>query len=257
MPMEVVNLSETIGSEILGPVRELLAAEVAAELKRLLIDRGVLVFRGLNITADQQLTLAGLVGTIRPEGENGIFKITLDTNKGGKSAEYLKGSFQWQLDGTHDDVAIFASILSAKALSDTDGETEFANSCAAYEAVPDETKARIADLEVVHSVQVFMRRSGVDTTGENVHIWRMSPATTHKLVWNHQDGRKSLVIGIHASHVVGVDLDDGDALLSELLEWITRPRFRYRHQCPPATRSFGTIEACFTAPSPIRSRAMA
>ena len=46
----------------------------------------------------------------------------------------------------------------------------------------------------------------------------------------HRDGRKSLVIGCHASHVVGMDRRESDALLSELMDWATQPRFVYRHE---------------------------
>jgi alpha-ketoglutarate-dependent taurine dioxygenase len=230
MSIAVEPLNDAIGSEVYGGAEALLSPGVAAKLRRLLVERGVLVFRGLNITDEQQVTLARGMGSLRPEGENGIFKVTLDTKVGGKGAEYLKGSFHWHLDGTHDDVPVFASLLSGKTLSDAGGQTEFANSCAAYEALSDDMKARIAELEVVHSVEVSMRNSGVEATPENVQIWQMSPPKTHKLVWTHQDGRKSLVIGIHASHVVGMDRAASDALLAELLAHVTQERFVYRHE---------------------------
>jgi alpha-ketoglutarate-dependent taurine dioxygenase len=134
------------------------------------------------------------------------------------------------MDGTHDEVPIFASLLSGRVLSATGGQTEFANSYAAYEALPQETKARIEHLKVVHSVEVSMRRAGIEATEANLKVWRSLTDKVQKLVWTHESRRKSLVIGCHASHVVGMDKEAGQKLLQELLDWTTQPRFVYRHE---------------------------
>jgi alpha-ketoglutarate-dependent taurine dioxygenase len=176
--------------------------------------------------------LSRLMGTVREEGEGGIFKITLDKNANAH-ADYLKGSFLWHLDGTHDDVPIFASLLSARTLSKIGGQTEFANTHDAYDELPPETKKRIENLRVVHSVEVSMVRAGLEPTEQNLASWRYRPTKTHKLVWTHQSGRKSLVIGSHASHVVGMDEQEGQQLIQELIAWTTQPRFCYRHEWSP------------------------
>jgi alpha-ketoglutarate-dependent taurine dioxygenase len=49
------------------------------------------------------------------------------------------------------------------------------------------------------------------------------------LVWEHRDGRKSLVLGATADHVVGMQPDESRALLDELLAWTTQERFSYSH----------------------------
>jgi alpha-ketoglutarate-dependent taurine dioxygenase len=116
-------------------------------------------------------------------------------------------------------------VLSAEG-----GQTLFANSYAAYEALPQAMKDRIADLRVVHSFAVSMTRAGVERTPETAAHWASIPDQTHALVWTHQSGRKSLVIGCHASHVEGMDRAESDALLAELMDWITQPRFVYRHE---------------------------
>jgi alpha-ketoglutarate-dependent taurine dioxygenase len=229
MSFDVVKLTERIGSEIRTDVDTLLGQEVAAEVRRLLVERGVLVFKELHLTDEEQVTLARMIGSLREEGENGIFKVTLDKNANTR-ADYLKGSFLWHLDGTHDTVPVFASLLSGRRLSPTGGQTEFANSYAAYEELPQETKNRINGLKVEHSFATSMRRAGVDATPEDEAYWRSIPVRTHNLVWTHKSGRKSLVIGCHASHVVGMDRAESDALLEELLQWTTQPKFRYRHE---------------------------
>src|SRR4051812_34128216 len=75
MSFQVLNLKEQIGSEIRADVETLLKPAVAAELRQLLQQRGVLVFKQLNLADEQQVRLAGLLGHLRNEGEKGIFKI--------------------------------------------------------------------------------------------------------------------------------------------------------------------------------------
>ncbi|MGB8365819.1 MAG: TauD/TfdA dioxygenase family protein [Rhizomicrobium sp.] len=229
MSFKPINLKNRIGSEIRADVETLLTPDAGAELRRLLVERGVLVFKELNLTDEQQVTLARTMGSLREEGEKGIFKITLD-KKANARADYLKGSFNWHIDGTHDDVPVFASLLSGRTLSPTGGQTEFANSYVAYEELPQATKERIDGLKVVHSVETSMRRAGVEPTEENLAYWRSLPDKNHSLVWTHKSGRKSLVIGCHASHVAGMEKEEGQKLLQELLEWVTQPKFMYRHE---------------------------
>lgn len=229
MTFEATPLKEDIGSEVHASVDVLLNPECGKALRQLLIERGVLVFRELHPDDDLQLTLASHIGTVRQEKGRGIYKITLDKNQNA-NADYLKGSWLWHLDGTHDSIPPFATMLSGKVLSQTGGQTEFANSYAAYESLSEEMKARIENLKVVHSVETSMRRAGIEATESNLTSWRSNPDTTHSLVWEHKSGRKSLVIGCHADHIVGMNRDESDVLLKELLEWATQPRFVYRHE---------------------------
>jgi alpha-ketoglutarate-dependent taurine dioxygenase len=229
MSFEVVNLKERIGTEIRTDAEALMTSEVASGVRRLLVERGVLVFKELHLKDEEQVKLARMIGSLREEGENGIFKVTLDRQANAR-ADYLKGSFLWHIDGTHDTVPVFASLLSGRRLSTTGGQTEFANSYAAYEELPQETKDRIDGLKVVHSFATSMRRAGVEATPETLAHWRSIPDRTHNLVWTHKSGRKSLVIGCHASHVEGMDRSESDLLLGEVLEWTTQPKFLYRHE---------------------------
>lgn len=92
-------------------------------------------------------------------------------------------------------------------------------------------KDKIEDLRVVHDFKVSMTRAGVVPTSAAEEGFIASiPVKTHKLVWLHETGRKSLVIGCHASHVAGMDLAEGQALVADLIDWVTQPRFTYRHE---------------------------
>lgn len=229
MPFESLKLNECIGTEIRSDVATLLHPDVAAEVRRLLVERGVLLFRNLHISDEDQVAFARLLGSLREEGEKGIFKISYD-KKVNDRPDYIKGTFLWHMDGTHDDVPVFASLLSGRRLSASGGDTEFANSYAAYEALPQDEKDRIEGLKVVHSVETSMRRADIITNEQDLAHWRGMPDKVHNLVWTHKSGRKSLVIGCHASHVEGMDKEEGRKRLEELIDWATQPRFVYRHK---------------------------
>ncbi len=232
MIFEALSLKDRVGAEIRANVENLLTPEIARRVRNLLVERGVLVFKALSLSEEQQLALSQLMGTLRQEGQKGVIKITLDKTLNAR-ADYLKGSWLWHIDGTHDDVPPFATLLTGITLSETGGQTEFANSYAAYDELPQVMKDRIAGLKVVHSFEISMRRAGVEPTPETIDYWRSIADKTHNLVWTHKSGRKSLVIGCHASHVVGMGKTEGETLLQELLDWATQPRFVYRHEWTP------------------------
>lgn len=222
-------LSEHTGSCVLSDKAEVLSAEGGAQIRDLLRQRGVLVFKRLALSNTEQVQLAGNIGDIREEGENGIFKVTLN-KRNNAPANYLKGSFQWHMDGTHDSVPVFGSLLTGVKLSEVGGQTEFANSYAAYEALSEQQKRDYESLKIVHSVETSMRNAGIEASPENLAFWRSIPDRVHRLVWTHEDGRKSLVIGCHADRVEGMEASASKALIAQLLEWVTQPRFVYRHE---------------------------
>ena len=161
----------------------------------------------------------------------GIYPVTLDKSKNA-SADYLRATFDWHIDGctpTGDTFPQMATVLSAKQVAETGGETEFANSYAAYDALTDAEKQRYGSLRVVHSLEASQRRVTPDPSPEVLAKWRSRPTHTHPLVWTHRSGRKSLVLGASADYVVGMDRDEGRALLADLLDRATSPDKVYSH----------------------------
>jgi alpha-ketoglutarate-dependent taurine dioxygenase len=147
-----------------------------------------------------------------------------------KTADYLLGTFHWHIDGTTDAIPSRASLLSARHLSETGGQTEWANTYASYEELPPEEKVAIDGLRVVHSAETIERVARPSFTEEDVTDWRTRPIRSHPLVWTHVSGRKSLVLGATASHVEGMEPDASRALLDHLLEQATQPQFVYQHE---------------------------
>ncbi|UGQ12573.1 TauD/TfdA family dioxygenase [Yinghuangia sp. ASG 101] len=230
-------LAATVGAEVSGIGAEQLARDdaAAAAVLEALETYGVLVFRGLGLDPEHQIAFSRRLGEIDDEyGHHpvaGIYRVTLDPAKN-TSAAYLQGTFEWHMDGCtplHGEPPQKATVLSAVQVAASGGETEFASTYAAYDALGDDEKERFAALRVLHSMEASQRRVIPDPTPEQRAHWRNRPTSTHPLVWTHRTGRKSLVIGAHADHVVGMDRDESRDLLRDLLDRTTRPDRVHRH----------------------------
>ena len=228
------KLGATVGAEVLGVDRDRLLDDDAFPewCLRVLDENGALVFRDLHLDDETQVAFSRKLGRVelvgrgeRPE----IFRVTLDPSKN-PVAEYLRGTFDWHLDGATDDIPIMATVLSAHAVAASGGETEFASTYAAYDALSDAEQQELLQVRVVHALEAAQRLVNPDPSPEELATWRKRPSKVHPLVWRHRSGRRSLVLGATASHVEGMDYDDGRALLLELLDRATAPKRVYRHE---------------------------
>lgn len=232
--LEIHPLGETIGAEVIVDPGSLVDEAVARTCLEALERWGVLSFRGLHLDDAAQVAFTRALGepVVLPSGAGPhpeIFIVTLDPQKN-RAAEYLKGTFFWHIDGTTDEVPTRATMLSARAIAADGGDTEFAGTYAAYEALPAEERARFDEIRVVHSVAASQRLVYPDPTEEQVAGWSRAGGREHPLVWKHASGRRSLVLGATAERVVGMEEKEGRALLDRLLAWSTQPRFVYRHE---------------------------
>lgn len=215
--------------------------DVVAACKEALEDRGVLVFPRMNLTDAEQLTFTDkfgervkFTGTV-PGGENKddneLYKITLD-KEFNSEPDYVYGTWFWHMDGvTIDQPLPKATMLSARRLSPTGGQTQFCSTIAAWENLPESQKREIEGLKVIHRIMASMRPLYVDMPEERRERYRtMAAEMVHPLVWQQANGRKSLVLGYHADEVVGMSVPDGRALIARLMEWCGQPDFSYSHE---------------------------
>jgi len=227
--LDVVDLTPGIGSEIRTDIDTLLSGGEAERIRAILEQRGVVFFRGLEISDEHQVAIAKTLGNIvKNEGEDGIYKISLDKNVN-QRAEYLKGSLFWHFDGSLQPYPNLATLLRAMKLSETGGDTEFCNTYAAYD-LPEADKELIADLRVVHSAERSQYYVTPEMSYEEITFWQKSPTKACPMVWTHQSGRKSLLLGATADYVIGLPAEESRALLARLRDWATQPQYVYRHQ---------------------------
>lgn len=234
MALDAVDLKPKIGSELRVDAKTLLDGAHAAEIRALLVKRGVLIARGINFTDEQQRSFTRSLGdlrlgTTRKEGEEGLMKVTMNKAANPEYAEYFPGTFFWHLDGSYDAVPPFATVLSPRILSPAGGQTEFANNYAAFEDLPAQEQQYLETLQVVHTMQAAMFPAIPDATIAQVQAWFGYPERIHPLVWRHKSGRKSLVLSTSASHIVGMHPADSRALLDRLMAHATQEQYVYRH----------------------------
>jgi alpha-ketoglutarate-dependent taurine dioxygenase len=230
------KLSDTVGATVVGVDRERLLDDEALPAWTLdaLEANGVLLFPELHVDDATQVAFSRRLGRVevlgKGEGEfPEIFRVTLDPAKQ-PAAAYLRGTFDWHIDGMTEDIPIMATVLSARAVADAGGDTEFASTYTAYDDLTDDEKRRFASIRVVHTIEATQRLVNSNPTPEEVAMWRRRPAKEHPLVWTHRSGRRSLVLGATTERVVGMELDESRVFLDGLLARATRPERVYRHR---------------------------
>jgi len=228
------NIKAKIGARVLNSKEELLSGELNDAINDLLEARGVLVFKQLHLTEDEQVKLSNLLGGNATEiGVDGgaIFSISLDKGEHHKSViEYLKGSLFWHVDGTMNPVPVRGSILTSKVLPTWGGDTEFSNCYDAYDDLSQETKDRIDDLRVVHAMWVSQLYHTPEPSYEQLLDWQSKGTQELPLVWHHKSGRKSLVLGNTARNVVGKSMEESALILHGLREFATSEPYHYAHK---------------------------
>ena len=237
MPVTINAITPTVGLEIIGmTANQLVEPQTAAEAQHALDEHGVVVYREVNISDEQLLAFSRLLGklVVQPTGEHHypeIQTITLDPAKtNALLASYRQGNFHWHIDGAIDEYPQKATLLTARAVDPAGGDTEFANTYAAYAALTDDERAEIADLQVVHSFAHAQGLANQHATEDQRRSWDRVPARVHPLVWTRSNGRRSLLLGATAAEIVDWPAAKGRALLERLLDWSTQPQFTLRHK---------------------------
>jgi alpha-ketoglutarate-dependent taurine dioxygenase len=197
----------------------------------------VLVFRDQTLTPDQQHALTLEFGEIEghvarlPDGTPLPLVHTvhnLDEHGRPTATPDSVGNYSWHTDKSYHAEPSLMTMLHALELPPQGGDTQFANTAAGWAALPDGTKREIADLQVEHSWEASRRNLGAKPVTDEQK--RERPPVTHPLVRTHPDtGAKTLYLGLHASHVLGMPEADSRALLDRLLAHTTQPEFVYSH----------------------------
>jgi alpha-ketoglutarate-dependent taurine dioxygenase len=226
------RLADTVGAEVTDVDRDrLLHDDGFPEAFLDALDAyGVLLFRDLHLDDATQVAMCKRFGDVVAVPSHPIPEITvISLDPANPLAEYFRGAFLWHLDGTMDDIPSKASVLTAHVVAETGGETEFASTYAGYDLLSEDEKERFRSLRVVHTFEATQRRMYPDPTPEQLADWASRPPKEHPLVWEHRSGRRSLVVGATTSHVVGMDREEGRAVLEDLQDRVTAAELVLRH----------------------------
>ena len=226
---EVEQVKPLIGAAITSNKETLLSGKYAKDIRAMLEDRGVIVFKKVDFTDEEQVAFTKTLGNFVQEMTGDTFKISMDKAIN-PVAEYTKGAFYWHIDGTMNPVPIRASMLTAKVLTEEGGDTEFANTASSYADLDEATKAKIADLRVVHSLWRSQLFHTPEPTMEQLERWQGHGEAELPLVCKHKSGRHSLVLGNTAHYVIGVDPKESYRILHGLRNFATSEPYMYTHK---------------------------
>ena len=243
MKITVTRLTDAFAAEVAGvdiarPIDETTWAEIRAAFD----EHSVLLFRGTSLDDDTQVAFSRRFGELEisrsmnpAAGTPFARQSNLDIKTGAvipsedRRMIYQHANMLWHTDSSFKKVPSLCSLLSARIVPPEGGATEFASARAAYPSLPEALKRRVEDAIVVHdfSWSRDQVRPGFFTAEERA----VYPPVRHPLVrTNPVNGRKSLFLGAHASHVEGLPIEEGRALLKQLLAHVTQPQFCYRHE---------------------------
>jgi alpha-ketoglutarate-dependent 2,4-dichlorophenoxyacetate dioxygenase len=249
MAIDLAPLHPTLGAEVHGvdltrPVMPEVFAEIDAAFNRY----GILVFPEQPVTDEQQLSFSRLFGPLEVNPNYAGAKMRLrpdvaDISNLDAEGRVLArddrrnlfniGNQLWHTDSSFKRIPAKCSLLSARELPSSGpmggGETEFADLRAAWDALPDARKRKLQGLVVEHSI--FRSRSQLGFADFNDEIYKELPPVPQALVRHHRySGRTSLYLASHASHIIGWPVEEGRALIEELIAFATEPQFVYQHR---------------------------
>jgi len=216
----------TIGAEIEGvDLARPIAPETRDALKALLLKYKVLFFRDQEITRDQQVAFALNFGELyaHPTGGTATHRVVQPI-----AAENFKKSGRRQENHWHTDTSwridpSFGAVLRAVDIPAVGGDTIWADGGAIYRGLPEDLKARIDDLWVIHDYQDALVKSGVTYPLVAHPVVRTHPETGEDIFWVNFSLKP---------RIVDLDREESDALLARLYDEVKRPehhaRFRWR-----------------------------
>jgi alpha-ketoglutarate-dependent taurine dioxygenase len=232
-------LTDAIGAEIQGVD---LAAPIDGEtfdrIHGVWLERTILLFRRQQMSPDQQIAFTRRLGTLEmhtlPQytlADHPEIFVVSNVMEEGRPIGAPKSGRHWHSDSQYLPRPSAGSLLYAREVPLEGGDTLFTNMFAAYEALPEETKKQIAGLRVLHSRVKAYPLSYPDRAPMTEEEKARVPDVIHPLVRTHPEtGRKALFVGGNVAwEIVGMPLEEGQALIRELRDFATQERFVYRH----------------------------
>jgi len=233
-----------LGAEITGIDVGTLDQDTFDQVHDAFLKHHMLVFRDQDLEVGSQAAFSGRFGDLdvhiqKESAHPNRPEVQILSNK--KQDGHYVGSpvagDNWHSDLQYTDIPTLCTLLYAVETPAEGGDTEWANMYLAYEALPEETKKRLAGLKARHSFNRFRnKRVKVPEVykgqGQKRYVDVAPPDSIHPVVRTHPEtGRKALYVS--ERFTIGIEdmpEEEGDALLDELIAHQTQRQFVYRHE---------------------------
>jgi taurine dioxygenase len=244
--IKITPLSAACGAEITGvDLTQELSPPTVAAIRQAWHDHIVLVFRGQEVTEEQQLRFASYFGSLgrrkeamfreelqsRNQGTKqvnpNILLVSNIKEKGEPIGAFGEGEMWFHIDSGYAEKPYNYTFLYALELPSTGGNTQFSNMYKAYDALPADLKIRLAGKKALH-IHEYERSAKVelrDDLSKSAHFF-------HPVFSTHAEtGRKSLFVDrLMTARIEGLPKEENESLLEQLYEIGERPEFIYEHK---------------------------
>lgn len=232
----------TFGATVTGVSLASIDDSLWDEIESAFHEYAVLVFPGQHLSLKEQTAFASRFGNIE-ELAAGIKLVKL-SNKlhdgslardGEHLTQILRGVEVWHADSSYMPLAAKGAVLSAEVVPPEGGQTEWGDMRAAYDSLEQEMKDRVAGLSAYHSLFYSQGLIGHKVAvGAGYGFDDDKTAPLRPLVKIHPvTGRPSLMIGRHAYGIPGLEADESQRLLDDLLAFACQAPRIYLHQWSP------------------------
>jgi taurine dioxygenase len=249
MSLQFRNLSENIGSEVIGIN---LAGPISKDdmqmIEQEFNNRAVLLFRNQDVSEEQHINFSKYFGELEihvlkqyllPENPEILRISNIQENK--VNVGISDAGQYWHTDLSYMKSPSRCSILNAKVIPERKGEISYGDTCfintaSAYDALDAETKQRIKNLKSVHSYADRHERMRLAANSQRQPLTadqlKKVPEVIHPVVRTHPiTGRKSIYVNEgFTTRIVDMDPAEGNNLLQELYSHCTSDVFKYRHK---------------------------
>ena len=241
-PLHPLFVAEASGIDLRRPLTDAEVRQINAAMN----EYAVLVWRGQPLTGQQQIDFAKSFGPLdlglkkvfkrkeRLEDERliDISNVDAEGQVARRDSPKNLSNFAnqlWHSDSSFQDPRAAYSMLHALVLPSWGGNTEFADLRAAYDALPERTKAEVQDLRAEHYALHTRILLGDEAYTDEQK--KTIPPADWPLVETHPgSGRKLLFVGVHARQIIGWPTAESRMYLQDLLEHATQREFVYRHE---------------------------
>jgi alpha-ketoglutarate-dependent taurine dioxygenase len=241
MTLTITPTGATLGAIVTGVDLANLDDAAWADIERAFLAHAVLIFPGQHLSDAAQIGFGRRFGAIEQlVADREIVPISNQRADGTlmKDEEFgmqlMRGNEGWHTDSSYMPLAAKASVLSAQVVPSAGGQTEWADMRAAYDALDEVTKARIAKLSAYHSLYYSQGRIGHKAAVGSSYGFHTDDPPLRPLVKVHPaTGRKSLFIGRHAYGIPGLAPEESEKLLDGLVTFACRAPRTYSHAWQP------------------------
>jgi taurine dioxygenase len=236
--IEIRRMGPQIGAEITGVDVKAMDDATFAAIYRTWLDCNVIAVRGQDLRIEDFLAYSRRFGRIDPHPSKSTRhpdcpEVTLlGANKFGPDGKldmviYKRGAEGWHTDGSYDREPFKATQLYALAIPSRGGDTHFASTYAAYDALPQRLRQRIENLKGAYVYGGRMKRTALLNPED-----RSKDPVFHPLIRTHPEtGRKALYFDLNKLlRIEGLEPDESEALIAELKGYMVQPGAEYRHQ---------------------------